>query len=80
MTATAICAACRHYPGRDALCPVGHRHATAAPKQCAQYEPGAQAERVSALRTAAVSLRRRGNQAAYAHVLETAHEAAEGAK
>lgn len=38
---TAICQACRHYPGRvGALCPKAKRHATGQRKRCTFYVQG----------------------------------------
>jgi len=71
-----ICAACIHNPGRGALCNAGNRHATAAPKQCAEFVPGVQARRVRALRGAARAWWRLGAHGAHVHLLKAAHREA----
>lgn len=74
------CATCRHYPGRNALCTRGKRHATAHPKHCGGYERERQARHVGTLRGIAVSLLRDGDLRRYAATLNVAHDAAEAVR
>ena len=80
MTANAICAACRHFPGHGELCPVAHRHATAHPKRCDAYEPGPDARHIVTLRRLAVDMYHRYGHQPYVHALNVAHDAAKEIK
>ena len=71
-----LCQTCAHHPGRGSLCPVGHRHATAAAKYCPAYQDAHKAA-VAALRAAAAELHRAGLQQPYARTLQAAHREAE---
>ena len=77
---TVRCATCRHYPGRDALCTHGKRHATAQAKRCAEYARERQARHVGTLRGIAVSLLHDGDLRRYAATLNVAHDAAEAVR
>lgn len=77
---TVRCATCRHYPGRDALCAHGKRHATAQPKRCTVYRPTKEARHVGTLRGIAVSLLHDGDLRRYAATLNVAHDAAEAVR